>query len=354
MADNVNVNKALPTDYISAGSAALGALSGLFGLYSQHKANQQNQRNFETNIALQRELQDKQLQFQKDMYEDAKIYNSIPNQAMQYMQAGLNPLAMMEKGNSFAPASAMTGGSASAPAQPNIQALHPDFTGLQQGLQSIVDNRIKNEQARNLQYENAFKVQKLQLEISDRIKELELKSNKSSLDMEELRRLRMQNDVYSRMQNDLVRQQKNEADKTGAEFNQIEIENSFRSATNDIRADLMRSELKLSNKTIEEIDAKIKKIGYECYVLMTQGQLNLSQIDDIVAGIKLKTQDFLIHRPDEIRAYNETRRYRTSPKVNHFIDAFSDFMGKIIPSIPTKISTHSGTSTINNTYKRIN
>lgn len=324
-------------DPISAVSVGVGALGGLLSLPFQAKANRQNQRNFETNIALQKELQDKQLQFQKDMYEDAKIYNSIPNQAMQYRQAGLNPLALMENGNSFAPASAMTGGSASAPAAPNIQALQPNFTGLQQGLQSVVDNRIKAEQARSLQYENDFKIQKLQLEISDRIKELELKSNKSDIERQELKRLQMMNSVYGRMQDDLVRQQKNEADKTGAEFNQIQIENSFHSATNDIRADLMRSQLKLSNKQIDEITAKIKQIGYECYVMSTQGKLNLSQVDDVLAGIKLKTQTFLTRRPEEIRAYNETLRYRTSPKVNFCIDAFANFLDKIIPTIPLKV-----------------
>lgn len=299
-------------DPISAVSAGVGALGGILSLPLQAQANRQNQRNFETNIALQRELQYKQLQFQKDMYEDAKLYNSIPNQANQYRQAGLNPLAMMDKGNSFAPATAMTGGSASAPAQPNIQALHPDFTGLQNGLQSMVDNRIKTEQARNLQYENDFKIQKLQLEISDRIKELELKSNKSDIERQELKRLQMMNHVYGRMQDDLVTQQHWDAKKTFAEFVQTDIENQYNKAVFELRQELLDNQVRLSRAQISQINAVIAKTYQEINNLVLEGKLTAAETQKVIQQTNNLFQEMIIKKPEEHRSLHQLENYNSS------------------------------------------
>ena len=159
------------------GSVGGSLLSGLFGSNSTKSTNQQNMKIAQMNNEFNERMMQKQMDYKTDMWNKQNEYNSASAQRQRLEIAGLNPYMMMNGGSAGVAQSA--GGV--TPAQANnvqMQAYHPDFSGITQTLTSLMDIRAMQDlrksqsdmldaQSAGVKIENQYKAQKLLAEIQN-------------------------------------------------------------------------------------------------------------------------------------------------------------------------------------------
>lgn len=132
---------------LGAGASALGSLLGFGSNLSANKQNLQIAR--ETN-ALNRELFNRQLAFQEDMFNKTNAYNLPKNQVQRLLDAGINPAFVMGNG-SMSQASAL-----SSPGAPSMQGatMRPyDFGTLSSSFNQGVNAMMAASQSRKIDAE---------------------------------------------------------------------------------------------------------------------------------------------------------------------------------------------------------
>lgn len=188
-------------------ASGISAISSLVGgnkqADAQREANEQNYKMFR-----------EQLGFTKDMYEDAKAYNTPKNQRARYEDADLNPYLMMgqvDAGNAVAQTA--SSGNAMQPVTAQGQSIQNAGLQLAQGVQSAIpalQQVMSNKEAvKASMIENAFRASRLQNELVSQRVDIEKKLADKGLSEQE--------------RNNLV----SELDEINERVNQIRIYNKY-------------------------------------------------------------------------------------------------------------------------------
>lgn len=159
------------------GSIGGSLLGGLFGSNSTKSTNEANYKIAQINNEFNERMMDKQMAYNTEMWNKQNEYNSASAQRQRLEAAGLNPYMMMSGGNAGV---AQSAGNVT-PAQANnvqMQAFHPDFSGITQSLTTLMDinamRDLRKAQKDNLdaesagvKIENQYKAQKMLAEIQN-------------------------------------------------------------------------------------------------------------------------------------------------------------------------------------------
>lgn len=269
--------------FISGASGLLGQGINFLSNKSTNKANAEIN---VQNAQLQKELQDRNLQFQTDMYERAQRDNSISAQAEQYRAAGLNPLMMMEKGTAFSPAQAMSGSSASAPSSIPMQAYQANFQGVSDAVNSYFNNRFTEEQAKGLAIQNDFKRSQLFLDIVDKIEELQHKKNLNSQDIETLKMLQSQARVLQKTEQYQISRQSSDAAYAEEAYQQMNWQNFWNKFSSNLDYKLKELEVKNASKDLQSKEAQIQAILSQ----VNLNKVSIKEASERIAGLLLQNE----------------------------------------------------------------
>lgn len=324
-------------------SLAVGVVGAGTNLFSQMNANKVNQKINEANLQYQREAAEKQMQFQREERLAAQEYNSPSNQANLFRQAGLNPLAMMEHGNSFAPTSAQSGSGLGVPSMIPYQAPQLDTGALMNSLNSMYDNKIKREQAEALKYQNDNKELTYQMQILNLYEDIANKRVKTKQDYEQLELLRSALRVAQKTEKYRISQNRSDAQAAQAQADLVDSQAFDHIVQRSLRYAVAESGYRISRKQEAEL---INKIGLLRQQIVTEGMTqrqiskNIDKIGAEILGIKtdalLKGQEYQINLPRELQSTTEADTYRGSSNyraVKFGLKLLDDFKKSLLPEI---------------------
>lgn len=123
---------------------------------AQIAANKANMQMNRENIATAQQMFDRQMSYNREIYEDQKAYNSASSQRARLEAAGLNPYMMMSGGN----AGSVTASSAPSYSQPSMipmqaASFNLDATPLVNAASTFYDNKLKEAQIEKTQAEGS-------------------------------------------------------------------------------------------------------------------------------------------------------------------------------------------------------
>lgn len=129
------------------GAAAIGAgaslLGNIFGSKNQSSANQANKEINQMNNEFNERMMDKQIAYEKEMWQKNNEYNSASAQAQRWREAGFNPTMMMGNANAGVATSGSVGAASAAPAAPQ-QAFKPEVSSFVDTIVAMQDLQIKD------------------------------------------------------------------------------------------------------------------------------------------------------------------------------------------------------------------
>ena len=300
-------------------SLVVGVLGTGFNTISQQMANRTNQKINESNLQFQREAMERQMDFQREERLAAQEYNSPENQARLYREAGLNPLAMMEHGSSFAPTSAQSGSSLGAPSTIPYQAPQIDTGALMNSLSVMYDNKIKREQAEALKYQNDNKELTYQMQILNQYEDISNKRVKTKQDYEQLELLRSALRVAQKTERYRISQTRSDAQSAQAQADLVDSQVFDHITQRSLRYAMSESGYRISRHQETEL---ISKIGLLRQQIITEGltqkqiSKNIDKIFEETLGIKtenlLKGQQYVINSPRVMKSQTEADMYSGS------------------------------------------
>lgn len=272
----------------------------LLGFGSNLSANQQNMKMNRENLQAAKDMQQMNFQFQRDMYEDSKAYNSPASQRSLYEQAGLNPYAMMSEG-SFQPVQAMSGGNGSVPSMHPIQSYQPNFSG---AVNDFFDSRIKEEQIETLKYQNDMKELTYQTELQERIENIMNKRVKTEQDYIQLRLLRQELSILESTKKYKISQSRADAERSQVEADRLDFEYFMSRITSSLDYAIRNNEYNISYQSVRQNEAEIQAAWQNVSNLAAEGQLTnklIKKTSHEIASIILKNEH-------DKKAYPKIRR----------------------------------------------
>lgn len=314
-------------------SIIIGASSSLIGNFlgakSTEDSNLQNKQLFREQMQHQSDMQDKQLDFQTQERLATQEYNSPVNQAFLYSQAGLNPLAMMSKGDSFVPSTAQTGGQGSAPAAPSMLPYHPDFSNLGSVVGQLMAARKASQEADLLSIQNQFAEQKTTLEIAEamsRIDGLNIDNRTKDIMRDYYKSLLR---VQVKSERAQITRQQAESDSAQVAYSDAQRQFEENIITRAVRVANTEMQLNLSWQQESELKSKVQLLRQQVITEhMSQKQIHQATLS-IAKDIILKGQSESI-RQHEVEYYkshpNEAKNlFRLSNYLDRYVQLTQPF-----------------------------
>lgn len=147
---------AVPAAAAGAGATALGVASVLSPLlgsavnyFSQQETNRTNLRATRETNALNKELFERNLAWQEDMWNKSNEYNDPSKQVERLLKAGINPAFVLGNG-SMAQASPMSAPSAPSMQAPHLEAPQIDPNAVSNGINAFFNSRVQQAQVKAL------------------------------------------------------------------------------------------------------------------------------------------------------------------------------------------------------------
>lgn len=297
------------------------------GMSSTNKTNAANERINERQLQVAQEMQQRNFDYQREMFNAENAWNSPVNQSALYKQAGINPLMALSQGNSFAPASAGSGDSGSVPSQTPMMTYQPS---LGRDVSSVLSNyfsgRVQQEQAANISADTDYKMQSLRQRVLKDYYDVmnsDLDSQtKKVLKEQYQRQLDFFNDTYQSRQHQ-VNQDSNIAFENAQ---RLERENYEATITQAVRLAQQESGLRISWQQEKNLVADLTLLWQKANTeKWTQKRLQAEESRIV--------QDRIIHTPEQRQAENTSKLYEnpTTNKAEWFLDEFNRFMERVNP-----------------------
>lgn len=129
------------------GNSLLGGIPSMIGnavgAISNNSTNKANKEINQMNNEFNERMMDKQIAYEKEMWEKNNEYNSASAQAERWREAGFNPTMMMGNANAGVATSGSVGAASAAPAAPQ-QAFKPDVSSFVDTIVAMQDLQIKD------------------------------------------------------------------------------------------------------------------------------------------------------------------------------------------------------------------
>ena len=212
-----------PAAALLLGSVAPAAIEAGASIFGNILGSRNTSKTNATNLQIARETNEFNAQqaqvnreWQEMMWNKSNEYNSPVNQAKLAAQAGLNPLAYVE-GSDFVPAASSLGGSqAQSAGVPQMQAFHPDFSGIGHAAASIFSNMSEKSRADILRTQADFQLFHEQNQVYKDIADIESKRVMTDTDRERLKMLKTQAYIMNKTVNAQINQINSESNRASA------------------------------------------------------------------------------------------------------------------------------------------
>ena len=257
------------------------------GLKETNKANKKIN---DENLAAQKELQDRNLAYQTQMYERALADNSPSSMVRKYEEAGLNPYMMMQDGQ-WNSVSQPSGSAASVPASIPMQSPDFDFSGIGASFDRFYNNRYKEEEIKNLSFQNDFAIYKLISDLNEQEQDIIHKKNLNSQDEEQLQTIKLNRKYLEKTLKYRISQQRSDADLAQANADQASWSYFENMTLWPYKKELQASGMRMSWKQEQQLDANLRKTYREIRNLAAQYGLTNAQKRAVMQDIRIKNQE---------------------------------------------------------------
>lgn len=239
-------------------------IDGVLNLIGVNSTNQSNQRinNEQMNVAQQ--MQQNDFSFQQSMFDQSNNYNSPAAQRQRYEQAGLNPYLMMGQGN--ATATPMSGSGGSVPSQIPMQA--PQFD-LDKVAADFYNGLLAKEEIKGKQLDNQLKEYDAEYRVDFLRQQLYNMRQSGKLTKRQREALDFEIAFLDATLGARITQTENESLISGEQLKSIQNFNDM----NDLRVQLTKAQIRLSNKQISSLDQQIKESGVRINKLNAEKKL---------------------------------------------------------------------------------
>lgn len=283
------INKYMIPALIVAAASLVGAA---IGYASSRSTNKSNAATNAASLESAESMQDKNLQYQTEMWEKTNQYNSPANQKKLYQAAGLNPYAMMGE-NSFSSAVQQIGANGSVPSSIPMQSYQPNFGGISDAVSTYYDSRYKEEQLDLLKYQNDMKETDHYLQVYEKLAEITHKENLNENDRLAIDYLRSELRVAQASEKYKISQNRADANRAQAEADHLDWQNFWDRFTSNLDYKLKEQDLQLGRAQLKRIQADIDEIYQRIRNLQAEGRLTEKAIDKAakeIASIVAETE----------------------------------------------------------------
>lgn len=239
-------------------------IDGVLNLIGVNSTNESNQRinNEQMNVA--QKMQQNDFSFQQSMFDQSNNYNSPAAQRQRYEQAGLNPYLMMGQGN--ATATPMGGSGGSVPSQIPMQA--PQFD-LDKVAADFYNGLLAKEEIKGKQLDNQLKEYDAEYRVDFLRQQLYNMRQSGKLTKRQREALDFEIAFLDATLGARITQTENESLISGEQLKSIQNFNDM----NDLRVQLTKAQIRLSNKQISSLDQQIKESGVRINKLNAEKKL---------------------------------------------------------------------------------
>lgn len=315
----------MPLAGLIAGLAGAGLDFGL-GLYQTNKTNALNEHMNERQLQVAQQMQQRNFDYQREMFDRENAYNSPENQYQLYQRAGINPLMAMSQGQSFQAASAGSGDSGSVPSMTPMQAYQPSLgRDIGSAIDTYFRGRLQQEQAANISADTDYKVASMQQRILKDYYDVmnsDLDAHtKRIVAYQYQRQLDFFNDTYQARQH----QVNNDANVAFENAQRLERENFEATITQSVRLAVTESGLRISWQ-------QEKNLAGQLALIHQQAQTEHWTQQKLKAEERRVIQDLHINAPEEYRSNYEMGLYNSKVgNVENFLDRFNRNMERLNP-----------------------
>lgn len=227
-------------------------IDGVLNLIGVNSTNQSNQQINTEQMNVAQQMQQNDFSFQQSMFDQSNNYNSPAAQRQRYEQAGLNPYLMMGQGN--ATATPMSGSGGSVPSQIPMQAPQFDLDKL---AADFYNGLLAREEIKGKQLDNQLKQYDAEYRVDYIRQQLYNMRQTGKLTKRQRQALDFQIAYLDATQAARITQTENESLISGENLKSIQNFNDM----NDLRVQLAKSQIRLSNKQINSLDQQIRESG---------------------------------------------------------------------------------------------
>lgn len=227
-------------------------IDGVLNLIGVNSTNQSNQQINTEQMNVAQQMQQNDFSFQQSMFDQSNNYNSPAAQRQRYEQAGLNPYLMMGQGN--ATATPLSGSGGSVPSQIPMQAPQFDLDKL---AADFYNGLLAQEEIKGKQLDNQLKAYDAEYRVDFLRQQLYNLRQSGKLTKRQREALDFEIAFLDATLGARITQTENESLISGEQLKSIQNFNEM----NDLRVQLTKAQIRLSNKQISSLDQQIKESG---------------------------------------------------------------------------------------------
>lgn len=290
------------------GSSLLGGIPSIignvFGAFSNSSTNKANKEINQMNNEFNERMMDKQIAYEKEMWEKNNEYNSASAQAERWREAGFNPTMMMGNANAGVATSGSVGAASAAPSAPQ-QAFKPDVSSFVDTIVAMQDLQIKDRVAdAEVQQLNSI-AEKNRAEALEALERVTDWKNKNKLPFWQIQ--------YDHLNSEIGRNRAQESYTNALESYQLLVNNSV---PEDLASKIslnhaLADEAKFNSQTelgkmIDDYERKTKTKLPEEAIMAIFGLHNLAEFGGKVVNLRPK------NIKNTFNTYDSSRHYQTN------------------------------------------